>query len=214
VSIQKSDLRIWNCQIKKIKEIRVIYPAFSSHMIKALTMKQKKSKRRALFLQLYQNCFPAVARYVARSGGSLADAKDVFHDALIIYYEKSQDVEFQPPRDETAYLLGMSRNLWCRQYQQSGRYVSITECQVSTDLAAEEKHSALAGKIMHLLESSGRRCMEMLKAFYYEKLSIGELAAQFGYKGEHSATVQKYKCLEKVRDTVKQKSLSYEDFLA
>jgi hypothetical protein len=40
-----------------------------------------------------------------------------------------------------------------------------------------------------------------------------ELADLFGYAGERSATVQKYKCIEKVRETVKEQSLAYEDFI-
>jgi hypothetical protein len=34
-----------------------------------------------------------------------------------------------------------------------------------------------------------------------------------GFANEHSASAQKYKCLEKVREIVKQKSLTYEDFV-
>jgi hypothetical protein len=40
-----------------------------------------------------------------------------------------------------------------------------------------------------------------------------KVAQLFGFSGERSATVQKYKCIEKVRETVKQKALTYEDFL-
>jgi len=53
----------------------------------------------------------------------------------------------------------------------------------------------------------------LLRAFYYDKLSMSKIANRFGFSSERSATVQKYKCLEKVRDLVKEKSLSYEDFL-
>ena len=177
-------------------------------------MEQEQSNRKALFRKLYQQNFPAVARFVANRGGKLADAKDVFHDALIIYYEKSRRANFQVPEDETAYLLGIARNLWCRSFQKQVHYVSITECTNPEQLVDQRVPRALTEKIIHLLERSGRRCMEMLKAFYYDKLNVGELASKFGYKGERSATVQKYKCLEKVRETVKEKSLSYEDFLA
>jgi hypothetical protein len=40
-----------------------------------------------------------------------------------------------------------------------------------------------------------------------------QIAGLFGYSGERSVTVQKYKCLEKVRDTIKQNALHYEDFI-
>ena len=54
--------------------------------------------------------------------------------------------------------------------------------------------------------------MELLSAFYYDKLNMLEVAQKFSFSGERSATVQKHKCLEKVKSVVKQKALQYEDF--
>jgi hypothetical protein len=66
---------------------------------------------------------------------------------------------------------------------------------------------------MHYLETAGQKCMELLKAFYYDNLPVISIAGLFGYSGERSATVQKYKCMEKVRETIKEKHLQYEDFV-
>ncbi|MOA63021.1 hypothetical protein D3C78_1886090 [compost metagenome] len=55
--------------------------------------------------------------------------------------------------------------------------------------------------------------MELLSAFYYERMDMKELGERFGFSGARSATAQKFKCLEKVKETVKQKSLRYEDIL-
>jgi len=63
------------------------------------------------------------------------------------------------------------------------------------------------------LQLTGRKCLELLRAVYYDKLDLPAVAAVFGYQTVRSATVQKYKCLEKVRDKVKEKSISYEDLL-
>jgi hypothetical protein len=53
----------------------------------------------------------------------------------------------------------------------------------------------------------------LLKSFYYDKMPMSDIGRSFGFSGERSATVQKFKCLEKVRDTVKSKALQYEDFV-
>jgi hypothetical protein len=66
---------------------------------------------------------------------------------------------------------------------------------------------------VRLLMATGRRCMDLLHAFYYSKLPVKQLSLRLGYGSERSATVQKYKCMEKVRDTIKKQSLGYEDFL-
>jgi hypothetical protein len=70
-----------------------------------------------------------------------------------------------------------------------------------------------SAKILNYLETAGQKCMEILKAFYYDNLPVNVIAGLFGYSGVRSATVQKYKCMEKVRETIKEKSLAYEDFV-
>ena len=62
----------------------------------------------------------------------------------------------------------------------------------------EREQSVLAS-----LERTGKKCLRLLKAFYYDHLSMDDIAARFGFNGRRSATVQKYKCLEKVRENLK-----------
>jgi hypothetical protein len=68
-------------------------------------------------------------------------------------------------------------------------------------------------RLLHILETTGLKCMNLLRSFYFEKTPVKEITRELGYRNEHSATVQKYKCLEKIRETVKSNSISYEDFL-
>ena len=38
-------------------------------------------------MELYEQIFPRVARFVQSHGGTLEEAMDVFHDAMVIYLE-------------------------------------------------------------------------------------------------------------------------------
>ena len=67
-------------------------------------------------------------------------------------------------------------------------------------------------RLLQFLEKAGQKCLDLLRAFYYQKTPVKQLAETLGYANEHSASVQKYKCLEKVRHSIQQKSLRYEDF--
>lgn len=168
---------------------------------------------RQLFTRLYQSVFPAVARYIARRGGSLDEAKDVFQDAVVIWYEKTATAGCQPQNDK-AYLMGIAKHLWIKSYQANQRYVPLDELNQPQLVTEPAAHQPLSAMLLSYLESAGQKCMDLLKSFYYDKQSMGEIADTFGFSGERSATVQKFKCLEKVRDTVKSKSLTYEDFLS
>lgn len=162
-------------------------------------------------LNLYNEAFPAVAKYIAARGGSLDDAKDIFQEALVIFYEKTAAGNLQVTHTDKAYLLGISRHLWYHQQQKQNR-LSQQPVENLPDIAASEPDEPSASRLLRVLETAGKKCMDLLQAFYYDKLNMKQLATQFNLSGERSATVQKHKCMEKVRETVKQKSLTYEDF--
>lgn len=166
--------------------------------------------RRKLLAEWYDQSFPAAARFVRVNGGDMEEAKDLFHDAMIICYEKHLNGRFSADLSAKAYLLGIVRHLWFRRVKESYRSSSLEA--TSGDIPADTEPKLLSEKLLLLLERSGIRCLELLSAFYYERLSMKQIHKRFGYAGERSATVQKYKCIEKIRDQVKNTTLSYEDF--
>jgi len=173
--------------------------------IKLSTVEQ----REAFFIALYQKAFPNVARYVARMGGSLEEAQDIFQDTLMIYYEKVASGKTEAITNEKAYLTGIAKRLWLQHY----KTISKNEPLNDFDIVAVTDEQHATGKLMHYLSTAGKKCMELLKSYYYDHLPVDDVATLFGYSSQHSVTVAKYKCLEKVRETVKQESLSYADFV-
>ncbi len=183
----------------------------------------ENADRRPDFIGLYKRTFPVVARHVAKWGGTLEEAKDIFHDALLVYYEKTLGRMPAFQQREAAYIFGIARHLWTRRYVQNQRFASLDQLMAGFEVSDEgmdwadddPEHGIAAStskRIMRVLRAAGEQCMELLTAFYYEKLDMRELAERFGYSGTRSATVQKFKCLEKVKKVVKEKSLQYEDF--
>jgi RNA polymerase sigma factor (sigma-70 family) len=170
------------------------------------SISDQSAQRQELFIGLYKKAFPIVAKYISRMGGSFDEAKDVFQDALVVLYEKSRISALD---NDTAYLVGTAKNLWLKRYRQTNQNVPLGDL----DLFDEAIDIPSNNRLLRFLETAGRKCMELLKGFYYDELSLTEIADEFGYSGVRSATVQKYKCLEKVRETIKQKALVYDDFM-
>jgi DNA-directed RNA polymerase specialized sigma24 family protein len=167
-------------------------------------------EREKLFIALYKSAFPSVARYISKMGGSFDEAKDIFQDALVIYYEKAVASAVSINSNEKVYLIGISKHLWLKKFRDNNQTTSIDGFDIIID-ADENRPSE--SKLMHFLETAGKKCMELLRSFYYDQVPLKDTAKLFGFSGGRSATVQKYKCLEKVRETIKQRSLTYEDFL-
>ncbi len=155
---------------------------------------------------LYRESFPHFARMVRRMGGSLEEARDAFHDALLIYMERERAGRLRLSHSPQAYVLGTAKNCWLR--ERGGETMEQVPAGFEATGADEgnEEMEEVEEREKSLLRSlirSGRKCMELLKAFYYEHRSMDEIAERFGFKGRRSATVQKYKCLEKVREAIK-----------
>jgi DNA-directed RNA polymerase specialized sigma24 family protein len=148
-------------------------------------------------VSLYRDAFPDCARMIRGMGGTLEEAKDAFHDALLVYLEKERPIKHTP----RAYILGTAKICWL-QTRKRGTNLLLAEGLDATqpeEPAPEEQEKSL----LRSLQASGQKCLELLTAFYYDHLSLQDIAARFGFNGIRSATVQKYKCLEKVREKIK-----------
>lgn len=164
--------------------------------------------REELITRLYKQAFPLVAKYISNRGGSFDIAKDIFHDALVICYEKMMAGNY--PADETGYLIGIVKHLWLKHYGESLQTKPLEEVDIGIE---DEKQKPSNHRLMSFLQKAGNKCMELLTSFYYHQQPLDEIAGTYGFSGVRSATVQKYKCLEKVREIIKQKALVYEDFM-
>jgi DNA-directed RNA polymerase specialized sigma24 family protein len=154
--------------------------------------------------ELYEEVFPAVASFVAKLGGSADDAKDIFHDAFVIFFESDAR-----PDDPPAYIVGIAKHLWVRKYKHDKNRVELDD----SIQIPEDEYSPIAARLLKLIEIAGKSCLDLLQAFYYEKRSSESIASDFKYSNAHSAAVQKHKCLQKIRSFVKTKSLDYESFV-
>lgn len=161
---------------------------------------------------LYKETFPQVAKIVHQLGVDIDTAKDLFHDALIIYLEKQGSRTLNIHTSAKAYLIGITKILWAKKFRNDCRNIALNDqddsLAVPEDFYTPEEERA--APLLHYLQVAGKKCLQLLQAFYYEQLSIQEIAIRFGYRTRHSTTVQKYKCLEKVREQIKRSEL-YEE---
>ena len=95
----------------------------------ATKLKEDTSRnyRQAWLTTLYKTTFPLVAKHISRMGGSFEEAKDLFQDALVIYYEKIERGEVVLKYTEKSYLFGIARYLWNKRYQENNHQVPLDQ---------------------------------------------------------------------------------------
>lgn len=165
---------------------------------------------------LYKSAFPQVAKLVKNQGGDLEQAKDIFHDAFIIYLERINQEGFVIRTSPAAYIMGTARLLSIKAFNRKRDVFPAEWAENTLSIPGDWAGSPRAGEekdILDHLKTVGGKCIGLLKAFYYDNLDMQELSRKFGFKTSRSATVQKFKCLEKVREEVKNAAF-YEEVIA
>jgi RNA polymerase sigma factor (sigma-70 family) len=161
-------------------------------------------RERAL-TQLYRRAFPAVRRLVQRQGGAAQDAQDVFQDALVVFYEQAVGGTLELTASASTYLVSIARHRWQHELRRRARLPHETLPDDLEPLATEESAASPESSfaVLDYVERLGARCRDMLLNFYYFQQPLAQIAAANGYRSVRSATVQKFKCLERLRASVR-----------
>ncbi|MCB2378482.1 sigma-70 family RNA polymerase sigma factor [Hymenobacter sp. BT635] len=163
------------------------------------------TSREQTLTRIYQRTFPMVRRHVQQHGGTPPDAKDVFQDALVVFYEKATTEGFVLSASVSTYLVGICRNLWRQELSRRQRLpltgITDAHAQVPGETEPAEERDTLP--LLDYVEQLGERCKSILLAFYYFQQPLEQIAAANQYQSVRSATVQKFKCLERLRKSVR-----------
>jgi DNA-directed RNA polymerase specialized sigma24 family protein len=162
------------------------------------------------FADLYERGFPLVAKFISSRNGTFEEARDIYQDALVIYFEKLQSGSIDISVSTEAYVAGIAKHLWFKRHKEERRFVRLASFEENITILQDDFVNA--ERLTSILERAGKKCLDLLQEFYYKNSALKDIAVRFGFRSAHAATVQKFKCLEKVRDHVKEKSLHYEDF--
>lgn len=166
---------------------------------KIIQLIRKGAHQKALG-RLYEN-FPQVKAFILKEGGTAQQAEDIFQDALVICLKKWSQPEFELTSSLTTYIYGVAKFTWRnearkRTPQMAGDLVDgFVEDEVNDFLIEEKKYEALDQMLMTI----GEKCSKILKWFYFEKMSMKDIAQKLDFQSEKSAKTQKYKCMEKAK---------------
>ena len=105
------------------------------------------------------------------------------------------------------YVVSIARNLWRQEQGRRTRHPhdpldeNIDGPAAEATPETETAEPALA--VLDYVERLGEKCRSILLAFYYFQQPLAQIAATHQYRSVRSATVQKFKCLERLRQAVR-----------
>ena len=166
-----------------------------------------QTNRAQTLTQLYQRTFPVVRRHVVRHGGSAQDAQDVFQDALVVLYEKAVAGTLELTASAGTYVVAVARHQWqrelTRRQRSSPARLHDDHLQLPDSAAPPGPEAAPAVAVLDYVAQLSEKCRAILLAFYYFQQPLEQIARTHHYRTVRSATVQKFKCLERLRAAVR-----------
>ena len=165
---------------------------------------------------LYKQVLPKVKKYVIKNNGSDDDARDVFQDAVVIFYKYVKEGRFNVEHDIAGFIFSVGRNLWINTAKRRGKVIALNDeaSQIndtenfSDELMTREREEY----ILKLFSALGNSCKQILLYSIYDKFSMKEIKEKMGFTSENVAKTKNYKCKQRLIELVKNNA-SIEDFL-
>ena len=153
---------------------------------------------------IYKSHYNMVQSLILNNSGSADDAKDIFQETMIVLYEKVRAGGFELNCQIKTYVYSVSRRLWLKRLQQMNRYAPALQglensVSVEEEMEQHEKINDEFQAMEKAIGSLGEPCKSLLEAYYFQKKSMHEIAAGFGYTNADNAKNQKYKCLMRLK---------------
>jgi len=137
---------------------------------------------------LYQKYYRMMTKLVITNSGTEEEARDVYQDALIVFWQKATSGNLVLTSKMSTYIYSICQNLWRKELDRKKRLSSEEkDTSVTLDTESSEREKILA------------KCIE-------------DIADKLGFANTDTAKTKKYKCKKKLDELVKAQ-YSEHDFL-
>jgi RNA polymerase sigma factor (sigma-70 family) len=176
-----------------------------THYFDELIVSELRKENNAMALrELYRTHYPMIVNLVCSNTGTEQEAKDVYQESLIVFYEKIRSPDFVLTCKIKTYLYAVCRRLWLKRLSEKKRFHTNIEAgeslpeieQEMTEIEESEKKFAFMDQS---LDGLGEPCRSIIEDFYIHDLSMEAIRDKHGYTSAENAKNQKYKCLQRLK---------------
>lgn len=176
----------------------------SDSVVIARLKSAQESERSSALRYLYRTHFPLILGFVKKNRGTASDAEDLFQEGMITFYRQIRLENLEIKKNIQSYLYTICRNQWLKKLRTIDREIELVDQHeyipdldnTLSHLIKDEQTQNLA----QLIEQLGDACKQIILLYYYERLSMKQIAQAMGYSGEQVAKNKKSKCLRKLRE--------------
>ena len=137
------------------------------------------------------------------------DAEDMLQEALVVLWERVRAGKFEYTAQLGTFIFATVKNMWLRQLARLRREVP-SERDPDTnpangvsplEMMIEDEQALL---VREALDKLGEPCRKLLLLFYWEELSMVQIAEQLGFANAETAKSKKYQCKKSLEKLLKE----------
>ncbi|MCC5919806.1 MAG: sigma-70 family RNA polymerase sigma factor [Cyclobacteriaceae bacterium] len=159
---------------------------------------------------LYAKHYSMMTRMIIKNNGSESDAKDVFQDSLIVFWQKVIKKELHLSSKISTYIYSICQNLWLKELDRRKRLDYKEEDGIENeDVLGREEQVKI---IRDAVDSLGETCKNVLGMYYFDGMSMKQIADKLGFANTDTVKTKRYKCKKRL-DTLIRSKYKSGDFL-
>ncbi|MEM7551772.1 MAG: sigma-70 family RNA polymerase sigma factor [Bacteroidota bacterium] len=158
---------------------------------------------------LYKKYYRMMVKLVLTNNGTEEEAQDIYQEALVVFWQKAARKDLVLTSKISTYLYSICLNLWRKELDRKSRLSNEEKDGVEkVEYDFDEKRKIIVKCISEL----GDTCSRILMYYYFDGLSMSEIATRLDFANTDTAKTKKYKCKKRLDELVKSK-YSVHDFL-
>jgi RNA polymerase sigma factor (sigma-70 family) len=158
---------------------------------------------------LYKKYYRMMIKLVISNNGSEQEGKDIYQEALIVFWQKAMSGNFTLTSKISTYLYSICLNLWRKELDRKSKLSN--EEKDGTEYLDEDLQERMK-IIQECIEQLGDNCKKILMYYYFDGMSMKDISEKLGLANTDTAKTKKYKCKKRLDQLIKTK-YSASDFL-
>lgn len=159
-----------------------------------------------LYVSVKDSLFP----FILSNNGTADDADDILQDAIIVFYEKAKSQEFRLQTTIVGYIYTVGKYIWLNKLKKQKKKVPLSNENIEdidiSYLDIESHSIDISEFTKTILGTMKEGCRKILIDSIYKKMSMKEIAMEYGLKNEQIARNKKHKCLKSLRVIIEKSS--------
>jgi RNA polymerase sigma factor (sigma-70 family) len=170
-------------------------------------MLKDNSRRNEALEYIYNENKNSISNLILNNNGSINQAKDIFQDCLIVFYENVINNKYLKQSKISTYIFSIAKFKWLnelKRIQTKEKHIQNINIENKNNTTTESAYDSFIStehenQVMAIFNLLGKKCRSLLLQSIYYNLSMKEIKENDNYNSEQLVRNKKYKCLNKLK---------------